>query len=152
MASIALKSSFSHTLCTLGEDEVLESILHRKRRIDVDFSHFFRPPDSLKSGEKSELLKSGKSCFFDIKQNPLPQYLQRLAGICGGWSGARTLDTLLAKALFTRCYRMPPAETFVGRISTLEIQDVCSRVLISIHVSNISSQIKIAKSKKAKSD
>ena len=51
VASIALKSSLCDALCALGEDEVLESILHRKRRIDVDFSHFFRPPDSLKSGE-----------------------------------------------------------------------------------------------------
>ena len=64
VASIALKSSFSHALCALGEDEVLESILYRKRRIDVDFSHFFRPPDSLKSGEKSELLNEGLFLFF----------------------------------------------------------------------------------------
>lgn len=80
VASIALKSSFSHTLCALGEDEVLESILHRKRRIDVDFSHFFRPPDSLKSGEKSELLNEGLFLYFWHKAKPATSVFAKVSG------------------------------------------------------------------------
>jgi hypothetical protein len=43
---------------------------------------------------------------FEEKENPQPLAITEVGDLFGGRSGVRTLDTLLAKALFTRCYRM----------------------------------------------